>query len=209
MTTRIIFNGQEYPSTEAMPDDVRKAYQQALACLADADHNGIPDVLERRGDSAMPVIGIQNSSITVNGKNYGSVDEMPGFVRFLFEQAMQRLNTAHSTTADVPAGLLSEREREPVSRRSELAQQNREPSPAPDEGLMRALDQSEDVLSTVLVLVLAAAAGAVIVFGSWMITHMDESSRSQGGMIYVAFGMVIILGAIAGQFVNLWWRKQK
>jgi hypothetical protein len=191
MTARIIFNGLEYPSTEAMPEDVRKAYQQALAYFGDADHNGIPDVLERRGDGSMPVIGIQNSSITVNGKTYGSVDEMPGFARFLFEQAMRQLNQGQPAAPDLATGLPSERRG------------------TPDSGLMRALDHSENVLSNVLVLVLAAAAGAVIVLGSWMITHMDESSRSQGGVIYVAFGMVIVLGAIAGQFINLWWRKQK
>ncbi len=27
MTTRIMFNGQEYASAEAMPEDVRKVYQ--------------------------------------------------------------------------------------------------------------------------------------------------------------------------------------
>lgn len=208
MTTRIIFNGQEYPSTEAMPGDVRKMYQQALAQLADADRNGIPDVLEHRGEGAMPVIGIQNSSITVNGKTYGSVDEMPGFARFLFEQAMRQLNPSRARAPDVPAGLLSERDSESTQRRSKLAVWNSEPA-APEEGLMRVLDRSENVLSTVLVIVLAAAAGAVIVFGSWMITHMDDSSRSQGGVIYVGLGMVVVLGAIAGQFINLWWRKQR
>jgi uncharacterized protein len=49
MTTRIIFNGQDYASTDVMPEEVRRAYQQALAQLADADHNGIPDVLEPGG----------------------------------------------------------------------------------------------------------------------------------------------------------------
>jgi hypothetical protein len=163
MTTRIMFNGQEYASAEAMPEDVRKVYQQALAQLADAGHSGIPDVLERGG--AGNVIGIQNSSITVNGKTYGSVAEMPAL--------------------------------------------NREPASAADEDLMRALDQSENVLSTILVILLAAAAGAVIVFGSWMITHMDESSRSQGGVLYVSLAMVVVLGAIAGGFINLWWRRQR
>jgi hypothetical protein len=203
MTTRIIFNGQDYSSTEAMPDDVRKLYQQALSQLADADHNGIPDVLERQGAGAGSVIGIQNSSITVNGKTYGSVEEMPRWVRFIFEQAMGQLTPTRpigrdpirATAADAPAGLLPQR--------------TSGPGHVPDEGLMQVLDQSENVLSTVLVVVLAAAAGAVIVFGSWMITHMDESSRSQGGVIYVGFAMVVVLGAIAGQFINLWWRKQE
>ena len=75
MTTRIIFNGQEFASTDVMPEEVRRAYQQALAQFADADHNGIPDVLERGGPGN--VIGIQHSSITVNGRTYESVDAMP------------------------------------------------------------------------------------------------------------------------------------
>jgi hypothetical protein len=29
MTTRIMFNGQEYPSTEAMPENIRNAYLEA------------------------------------------------------------------------------------------------------------------------------------------------------------------------------------
>jgi len=198
MTTRIIFNGQEYSSPEAMPEDVRKMYQEALARFADADHNGIPDLLEGHGDGSKTLIGIENSSITVNGKTYGSVAEMPGFARFLFEQAMRRLGPGQIGAA-VPDGL-------PPQRRGS---RNLEPAPAPDEGLTRVLDRSENVLSTVLVLILAAAAGAVIVFGSWIITHMDASSRSQGGVLYVALGMVVVLGAIAGQFINLWWRKQR
>jgi hypothetical protein len=202
MATRIIFDGKEYANPEAMPEDVRKAYQQALAYLADADRNGIPDVVEKPGDSTMPVIGIQNSSITVNGKTYGSVEEMPCFVRFFFEQAMGQLDASRAGAPDVPARVLSQRPTEP-------AQRNSEPSSAPDEGPIRALDESEDALSTILVFVLAAAAGAVIVFGSWIITHMDQSSRSQGGVIYVTLAMVVVLGAIAGQFVNLWWRKQR
>jgi hypothetical protein len=130
MATRIIFNGKEYATPEAMPEEVRKMYQRALAQLADADQQDVPDM----------------------GRNS-------------------------------------------------------EPSSALDQGLMWMLDQSQDVLSTALVLVLAAAAGAVIVFGTWIITHMDQSSRSQGGVIYVTLGMVVVLGVIAAQFVNLWWRK--
>ena len=46
MATRIIFNGQEYASTEAMAQAVRTAYQEALAKL-EANQNGVPDILER------------------------------------------------------------------------------------------------------------------------------------------------------------------
>lgn len=204
MTSRIVFNGREYANPETMPDDVRKLYQQALAQLADADRNGIPDVLERPGEGPGNVIGIQNSSITVNGKTYGSVDEMPGWVRFIFEQAMGQLAPTLSSKPD-PISRTSA----PDAPESLLPRGSNEPTSAPDPGLMQVLDKSENILSTVLVLVLAAAAGAVIVFGSWMITHMDASSRSQGGVIYVGFGIMVVLGAIAGQFINLWWRRQK
>jgi hypothetical protein len=90
MATRIIFNGQEYASTDVMPEQVRKAYQQALAQFADVDQNGIPDILERGGPGN--VIGIQHSSITVNGLTYESVDAMPALVRLLYEHAIGQVD---------------------------------------------------------------------------------------------------------------------
>ena len=86
METKIIFNGTTYTKVEDMPEEVRQAYQQALAHLADADKNGIPDIMER--GSAGNVIAIQQSSITFNGREYKSVGEMPAIVRRLFEMAM-------------------------------------------------------------------------------------------------------------------------
>jgi len=211
MTTRIMFNGQEYASAEAMPEDVRKVYQQALAQLADADHNGIPDGLARGG--AGNVIGIQNSSITVNGKTYGSVGEMPALVRFFYEQAMGQLDPDRAGAPGAPGvlgalGALGA-PYAPDAPEGSLPKVNSEPAPAADEPFMRALDQTESVLSTILVILLAAAAGAVIVFGSWMITHMDEGERSQGGVLYVGLAMAVVLGAIASGFINIWWRRHK
>jgi hypothetical protein len=201
MTTRIFFNGQEYASAEAMPEDVRKAYQQALAQLADTDRNGIPDVLERGGPGN--VIGIQSSSITVNGKSYGSVGEMPALVRFLYEQAMGQLDPHLAGALGGPTAPSA-----PDGPEGSLPKMNSEPAPGADEPFIRALDQTESVLSTILVILLAAAAGAVIVFGSWMITHMDASERSQGGVLYVGLAMAVVLGAIASGFMNLWWRRK-
>jgi len=48
METKIIFNGKTYTKVEDMPEEVRQAYQQALAQFAGADRNGIPDILEGR-----------------------------------------------------------------------------------------------------------------------------------------------------------------
>ena len=198
MTTRILFNGQEYPSVEAMPDDVRKLYQQAIAQLVDADHDGIPDVLQGRGDGAKNVIGIQSSSITVNGKTYQRTDDMPPLVRALFDEAIRLVGPTLSGAPDapsVPASSPRNPEGDPASR--------------PEQGLLRALDQTETFLSTLLLIILSAAAGAVIVFGTWMISHMSPSERSQGGRMYVGFGMVIVLGAITSQLIKLWHRRQR
>jgi hypothetical protein len=196
MTTRIFFNGQEYASAEAMPAEVLKAYQEALGKLADADRNGIPDVLEQRG--AGNVIGIQQSVITLNGKTYASVGEMPPLVRFLYEQAMGQLDPSRAGPS-----------RAPDAPERSLPGVNSEPGAIPNERFTRVLDRSEKALSTVLVVILSAAAGAVIVFGSWMITHMDASSRSQGGVLYVGVAMVLLLGVIGGQLISAWSRARK
>jgi hypothetical protein len=87
MAMRIVFNGREYAGSDQMPSDVRRLYDLAMDQLADADRDGVPDVLGR-GGAAGHVIGIEHTSITVNGATYGSVDEMPADVRRLCEQAM-------------------------------------------------------------------------------------------------------------------------
>ncbi|MGH9894397.1 MAG: hypothetical protein ACREA0_20915, partial [bacterium] len=75
MSTRIIFNGQEYVSVEAMPENIRNAYLTVLTMLRDADANGIPDVLEN--GSASTVIGVQQSSVSLNGQSLGGVSGLP------------------------------------------------------------------------------------------------------------------------------------
>jgi hypothetical protein len=46
MESKIIFNGKTYTKVEDMPEAVRQAYEQALGQFADADKNGIPDIME-------------------------------------------------------------------------------------------------------------------------------------------------------------------
>jgi hypothetical protein len=101
MTTRIIFNGQEYPSTEAMPEDVRNAYLQALTMLRDADANGMPDVLE--AGSAHTVIGVQQSSVTFNGRTLNSIGALPVWLRRLVHSATGQ-ESAGSTGEPKPPG---------------------------------------------------------------------------------------------------------
>ena len=80
MTTRIIFDGREYASPEDMPEDVLRAYRQALAALPDADGDGIPDALGGQAG------GTLHWSVTVNGRTYGGSDEVPTSVRRLCEE---------------------------------------------------------------------------------------------------------------------------
>ena len=105
MATRILFNGREFAGPDEMPADVRRLYDLAMEQLADADQNGIPDVLERAG-AAGHVIGIEHTSITVNGKTYGSVDEMPADVRRLYEQAIAGIGVNQGGIPDVLRGEL-------------------------------------------------------------------------------------------------------
>lgn len=105
---RINFNGKEYASPEAMPEDVRKAYLGALAWLRDADNNGIPDAFE--SGSGDTVIGIQQSSITFNGRTI-QASELPAWARPLIGAGMgqtdppEGLDTAQWTLGPVLAFL--------------------------------------------------------------------------------------------------------
>jgi hypothetical protein len=197
MGTRIIFNGQEYPSTDAMPEAVRTAYQQAIARFADADHDGLPDIAQ--GSGAKNVIGIQHSSITVNGKTYQSVEEMPALVRLLFQQAMSSVDANANGIPDA-----AEVQGAGTSASPGSAAPRAMPSPPPgNEAFLRTLDTTQGILGGVLQILLAGAAGAVLVGGLWMIEHMDQSSRSQGGALYVGLGMLVILGAIVSMFIGV------
>jgi hypothetical protein len=44
--TQVAYNGQMLPNVEAMPEEARRAYEQAMRAM-DQNNNGIPDALER------------------------------------------------------------------------------------------------------------------------------------------------------------------
>ena len=104
MAIRIIFNGQEYASIEAMPESVRRAYLETLTMLRDADADGIPDALETGRSDA--VIGVQQSSITLNGVELAGGGTLPTIVRRLLESAMRQGggSPVSSTTVHEPPG---------------------------------------------------------------------------------------------------------
>jgi hypothetical protein len=100
MQTRIVFNGKEYAGPEEMPDDVRKAFLAMLAQVGtDADGNGIPDVLEGKGN----VPGLLQSSITVNGRTVDNVKDLPLPVRWLLGYMVRQVATKQGLEATPPA----------------------------------------------------------------------------------------------------------
>lgn len=78
MGPRIRFNGVEYESVEAMPPDVREAFQS----LVNAWPGGVADLLQGKG-RPQP----QNTYV-VGGQSYPSVEALPPEVRRAVEQVL-------------------------------------------------------------------------------------------------------------------------
>lgn len=72
--TRIIFNGQEYSSREAMPEDVRQAYDAALSMLRSA-HPGLADAA---GDDHAVIDVKHQTSFTFGGPGGGTLPPSVG-----------------------------------------------------------------------------------------------------------------------------------
>jgi hypothetical protein len=79
---RIIVNGREYSSVEEMPEDLRRAYEQAMANV-----NSAGNVI----NPAAP-----QPKITFNGQEYGNVDEMPEDIQRLYNAALMTVD-AHGS----------------------------------------------------------------------------------------------------------------
>ena len=197
MTTRIIFNGQEFASTDVMPEEVRRAYQQALAQFADADHNGIPDVLERGGPGN--VIGIQHSSITVNGRTYESVDAMPALVRLLYEHAIGQVDANRIGLPVNAAAILG------LNPRSKSVAADGSPEPPVSDDFMQALDRTGRSLEHVIQIFLGFAAVATLAGAIFLLFKMDGSQTKE--RLYVAIAALVILGGVDSQVERLVKRR--
>jgi len=79
---RIIVNGKEYAGLEEMPDDVRHAYEQAMASGS-------------REGYGINAAGSQ-TRVIFNGREYASLDEMPEAIRTLYNAAMATVD-AHGS----------------------------------------------------------------------------------------------------------------
>ena len=97
MSLKIVFNGQEYDSVDAMPPDVRKEYEVALETLRKSGGEEILSMLQRDMGVTGPHIMATVREIVVNGQKYASVEAMPPDVRRGYEQAMARLAPSGET----------------------------------------------------------------------------------------------------------------
>ena len=82
-------------------------------------------------------------------------------------------------------------------------------APSPNAGVLRVLDGIEHVGARILQLLLGVAAGGVVAGGYWMIAHMDASSRTQGGDIFVGIGVLLALACLVGMYVSIEMRLKK
>ncbi|HUL50320.1 MAG TPA: hypothetical protein VLT79_09930 [Gemmatimonadales bacterium] len=114
MSSKIVFNGQEYPSVAAMPADVRKQYDDVMRLLQDSGQ--VPD-LAGGGRTLGKVLNILKSTqvrVRVNGKDYGP-DELPPPLKALYDRAIGVKQD--SSEPVVTASLVTRRaERKSISR---------------------------------------------------------------------------------------------
>lgn len=96
MSTRITFNGREYPSIDEMPPEIREAYQRVLAHLTAAEHHDLLGNATSRN-----TIAVEHTSITINGKTYPSPDEMPPDVRQAYDDAIRQIDGNRNGIPDV------------------------------------------------------------------------------------------------------------
>lgn len=93
MATRITVNGVGYDSVEAMPAEVRRVYEQALARmpeLAARTGGAVRETIEG-GGSGLESRTVVRQKFIVNGNEYESLDAMPADVREQYQLAMRKL----------------------------------------------------------------------------------------------------------------------
>jgi hypothetical protein len=78
--TKITVNGCEYDSIDHMPPDVREVYLQAMAALRETGMQKMSGVIKK--DIVSHTV---KESITCNGREYKSRDELPPEVRKLLD----------------------------------------------------------------------------------------------------------------------------
>jgi hypothetical protein len=227
MTDRIIFNGQEYESTEAMPQAVRAAYQEALSKIRQSstdatnmfeDGSTISPALFSRPHSedflrahyrakqtAARVLPILLGLVAVGMMTVGAwmVWHLNASVRGqggdLSVGPGFLVLVVITTIAGIGLAIWMTVNKEEAT----------PPRTRHNAGALRALDRIEHIGTRMLQILLGVAAGGVVAVGFWMISGMDASSRSQAGDIFVGIGVLVALACIAGMYISLEMRLKK
>jgi hypothetical protein len=85
----IIFNGKTYNSIEEMPANEKQAFDQLSTMFVDKNGNGIPDFLE--GDMVQNVITAYTSSVNINGKTFGNMNDLPDDMQARVQNAFEKM----------------------------------------------------------------------------------------------------------------------
>jgi len=93
MTQKIVVNGTEYESPEAMPPDVRRQYERALKLVQDVAQGAAPQGTTERTvrtarDGVSVKVHTKQVKYTVDGKTYDDPSQLPPEVRARVEQAL-------------------------------------------------------------------------------------------------------------------------
>lgn len=96
-----MLNGKEYDGVESMPPDVRRDYEAVLESL---QATGGEEVLSLLNSGEHTNIKASLREIVVNGKSYGSVEEMPAEVRRTYEEAVARMGGGGGGLGEGSAG---------------------------------------------------------------------------------------------------------
>jgi len=105
MSQKIVFNGQEYDSVDAMPPAVRRQYEDVMRLVRGEDGGKVESLVEPGSLSKVVKVTTKvRTRIVVNGKEYHSVDEMPAQVRAAYDRALAQAG-GDPSSADGPAAL--------------------------------------------------------------------------------------------------------
>lgn len=238
MQSRIIFNGQEYESREAMPPDVRRAYDEALSGLADIGRLALPDSALARGllprvhsghylrahyaakraaAWVVPILlalatgGMLVAGVWLLWPMHASLRSQGG--GFSISPGLLVAVALTTLTGIGVAILLMYRKLDSPETADTDVSAPDAPSgsaePPANQDVLRVLDRTEHILARVLQLLLGVAAGGVVVGAVWMISNMDPSSRSQAGNVFVAIGALVALACLAGMYISIEMRLRK
>ena len=239
MTDRILFEGQEYDSIETMPHAVRIAYHDAISKLRQSsagapggfqDIGGMSPALFSRTHSehylrahhgakqtaakvlavllGLVAAGMMTLLAWMVWRLNASVRAQPG--GFSIRPGLLVLVLITTIAGIALAIWMTLAKRQPPDVGSPgISTPDGGAAPSSNAGVLRALDGIEHVAARALQLLLGVAAGGVVAGGYWMISHMDASSRSQGGGIFVGIGALLALGCLAGMYVSIEMRLKK